>query len=139
MSFFRLLLQRMGSGVASRLRANLVDAPDSIASNIWSPLHYACSSGHVDVVRCLLEYRADIDCASQGKSDGRQTPLMKALLPYNKDHLPIQEFQTKEQKELERRETGKRKERVATLLLGRKADVNCADARGRTALHFAAE
>ncbi|MCF8208480.1 MAG: ankyrin repeat domain-containing protein [Rhodoferax sp.] len=42
----------------------------------WTPLHYAATGGHVDVIRLLLEHFAYIDAASPNGS----TPLMMAAM-----------------------------------------------------------
>ena len=42
----------------------------------WTPLHYAGSSGHVDMIRLLLEHSAYIDAESPNGS----TPLMMAAM-----------------------------------------------------------
>jgi hypothetical protein len=40
----------------------------------WAPLHYAATSGHLEVIRLLLEEHAYIDAASPNNT----TPLMMA-------------------------------------------------------------
>jgi uncharacterized protein len=52
----------------------LVDKGAGVNREGWSPLHYAASSGHVEVVKFLLENHAYIDAASPGNV----TPLMMA-------------------------------------------------------------
>lgn len=42
----------------------------------WTPLHYAATGGHIDVVRLLLEHHAYIDAESPNGS----TPLMMAAM-----------------------------------------------------------
>ena len=42
----------------------------------WTPLHYAATSGHVDIMRLLLDNNAYIDAASPNGS----TPLMMAAM-----------------------------------------------------------
>ncbi len=42
----------------------------------WTPLHYAATSGHLDVIRMLLDNHAYIDAASPNGS----TPLMMAAM-----------------------------------------------------------
>ena len=42
----------------------------------WTPLHYAATHGHVDIMNLLLEHHAYIDAASPNGS----TPLMMAAL-----------------------------------------------------------
>ena len=49
-----------------------VNAKDSFR---WTPLHHACHSGQVDVVRLLLERGAELDA----QSFSRGTPLMRAI------------------------------------------------------------
>jgi ankyrin repeat protein len=42
----------------------------------WTPLHYAATSGHLDVIRLLVEHHAYVDASSPNGS----TPLMMAAM-----------------------------------------------------------
>merc|ERR1711865_616980 len=131
-----LLLKKLGQGV-SRRQGDLVNTLDSIPSSMSGPLHYACGEGHLRVVQCLIEHNADINLASHGHAQKRQTPLMRALLPGNDDHMPTQDKKFGEEKEASEKKRAKRKEKVVHFLLGRKCEINVCDATGRTAMHYA--
>ena len=74
-----------------------------------TPLHHACSKGHLDIVRMLIaEFKADVNCTD---CDG-WTPLHHAC---SKGHLDI----------------------VKMLISEFKGDVNCVDSNGLTPLHHA--
>jgi ankyrin repeat protein len=51
----------------------------------WTPLHYAATGGHMDIVRLLLEQSAYIDAASPNGS----TPLMMAAMYGNSDVVKV--------------------------------------------------
>lgn len=73
----------------------------------WTPLHYAATAGHLELIRLLLEHHAYIDAESPNKT----TPLMMASRNGN-----IQ---------------------VVQLLIEQGADVELKNALGMTALDFA--
>lgn len=73
----------------------------------WTPLHYAATAGHIELIRLLLEHHAYIDAESPNKT----TPLMMASRNGN-----IQ---------------------VVQLLIEQGADVELKNALGMTALDFA--
>ena len=73
----------------------------------WTPLHYAASSGHVEVVKLLLSHSAYIDAESPNKT----TPLMMAAM-----------YGTPE---------------TVQLLLTEGADASLRNEKGMTALDFA--
>jgi ankyrin repeat protein len=109
-------------------------------TNGWTPLHSAAFYGHVDVVRLLLQYKAD----SNSQDSGDQIPLHKAvqnghvdvarlLLEYGADanaqdkHRFTSLHMASREGRLE----------VARLLLEHGADVDAEDVRGRTPLQVA--
>lgn len=73
----------------------------------WTPLHYAASGGHVEVVKLLLSYSAYIDAESPNKT----TPLMMAAMYGNPQ--------------------------TVELLLAQGADAGLKNEKGMTALDFA--
>jgi len=47
----------------------------------WTPLHYASMNGHLSVVECLINQKADINAIdSYGKVFKKNTPLFIMLL-----------------------------------------------------------
>ncbi len=85
----------------------------------WTPLHFAAKNGHANVVEFLIQKNAAVNALTsrsplEEETDaGGKTPL----------HLAIQN----------------RHHEVVEQLLHAKADVNKADAKGYTALHYASE
>ena len=51
----------------------------------WTPLHYAASSGHVEVIKLLLKHSAYIDAESPNKT----TPLMMAAMYGNPQSVEL--------------------------------------------------
>ena len=51
----------------------------------WTPLHYACSRGHLDVARYLISKGAIVDA----KSPGNTTPLMMAVQSGNEELIKL--------------------------------------------------
>ena len=56
------------------LAKKLVDRGADVNKTGWTPLHYAATGGHLDVMNLLLEHHAYIDAESPNKT----TPLMMA-------------------------------------------------------------
>lgn len=56
------------------LAAKLIDKKADVNKTGWTPLHYAASSGQVDIISLLLDNSAYIDA----ESPNRTTPLMMA-------------------------------------------------------------
>ena len=54
----------------------LMDRDADVNKPGWTPLHYAATSGHVDIMKALLEHHAYIDAESPNGS----TPLMMAAM-----------------------------------------------------------
>jgi ankyrin repeat protein len=54
----------------------LIDKDADVNKTGWTPLHYAATNGHLDVMQLLLEHHAYIDAESPNGS----TPLMMAAL-----------------------------------------------------------
>ena len=75
----------------------------------WTPLHYAASGGHAEIVQLLLEHAAYIDAQSPNQS----TPLMMAAMYGNT--------------------------RTLSVLLEAGADASVKNQKGMTALDFARE
>ena len=75
----------------------------------WTPLHYAASGGHAEIVQLLLEHAAYIDAQSPNQS----TPLMMAAMYGNT--------------------------RTLSVLLEAGADASLKNQKGMTALDFARE
>jgi hypothetical protein len=75
----------------------------------WTPLHYAASGGHAEIVQMLLEHSAYIDAQSPNQS----TPLMMAAMYGNT--------------------------RTLSVLLEAGADASVKNQKGMTALDFARE
>ena len=75
----------------------------------WTPLHYAASGGHAEIVQLLLEHSAYIDAQSPNQS----TPLMMAAMYGNT--------------------------RTLSVLLEAGADASVKNQKGMTALDFARE
>jgi len=75
----------------------------------WTPLHYAASGGHAEIVQLLLEHSAYIDAQSPNQS----TPLMMAAMYGNT--------------------------RTLSMLLEAGADAGVKNQKGMTALDFARE
>jgi ankyrin repeat protein len=75
----------------------------------WTPLHYAASGGHAEIVQLLLEHSAYIDAQSPNQS----TPLMMAAMYGNT--------------------------RTLSVLLQAGADASLKNQKGMTALDFARE
>ncbi len=58
------------------LAQQLIDKGADVNKPGWAPLHYASTSGHIDLMNLLLEHHAYIDAASPNES----TPLMMAAM-----------------------------------------------------------
>jgi ankyrin repeat protein len=58
------------------LAQQLIDKGADINKPGWAPLHYASTSGHIELMNLLLEHHAYIDAASPNES----TPLMMAAM-----------------------------------------------------------
>jgi len=96
----------------SQIASLLIEKGEDINVNIrdhdnYTPLHHACIYGHVNIVRTLLNKKADVNA----QSNEGYTPLHAAALHGNPD--------------------------VITTLLDHGANVNFADSFGYTALTFA--
>ena len=57
-----------------RLAEQLIARGADVNKTGWTPLHYAATGGHVEMIRLLLEHHAYIDA----ESPNRTTPLMMA-------------------------------------------------------------
>src|SRR3954471_19108918 len=102
-----------GLGTADQVRALAKDPGylRSVASNGWTPLHYAAFNDNADAAAALLDAGAEGNARAKNKFDN--TPLQVSLLTSSR--------------------------RVARVLLARGADVNARQAEGVTALHEAAQ
>ena len=87
----------------------LVEQRAEVDAQDWAPLHFAAGEGHQEIAKLLLEARAEVDA----KGVGKKTPLFFAA--------------------------GKGHHEVAKLLLEDRAEVDVKDGDGRTPLSFAAE
>mmetsp|Transcript_16589 Transcript_16589/g.14432 ORF Transcript_16589/g.14432 Transcript_16589/m.14432 type:complete len:97 (+) Transcript_16589:460-750(+) len=76
--------------------------------NDWTPLHFACLNGNIDLINLLLYNEANIDAETTLKF----TPL---IIASQKGH-----------------------EEIVQLLINSGADVNCKDIYNNTPLHYAA-
>jgi ankyrin repeat protein len=54
----------------------LIERDADVNKTGWSPLHYAATGGHLEIIRLLLDHHAYIDAASPNGS----TPLMMAAM-----------------------------------------------------------
>jgi len=80
LSFERSACAAAQKGDISKLQRLLQHNPSSAIQTDgltggYTPLHYACREGHVEVVQLLLQYGADPNATT---SAGRATPLMRA-------------------------------------------------------------
>ena len=67
------------------LSEKLVKKGADVNKTGWTPLHYAASNGHVEVIKLLLENYAYIDAESPNGS----TPLMMASMYGNKESVKL--------------------------------------------------
>jgi ankyrin repeat protein len=119
--------------------------PHACDNNGNTPLHFAASEGHLEVVRTLLERKADVDSlngeglaplqrASEGRREG-YLDIMRLLLDHganvnvhdNSRNTPLHFAASRSHLE------------VARMLLELKADVNALNKEGSTPLHQAFE
>jgi hypothetical protein len=77
--------------------------------NGWTPLYYACSEGHIEILDILIDANADLNLISN--TDTKCSPLMIAAL---NDHAEI-----------------------VKKLLEKKSDIDYRDTNGETALYQA--
>ena len=107
----------------------------------WTPLHYACSEGHLGMVRMLIaEFKADVNCtdpdgwtplhhacSSKGHLDMARMLVTEFKAAFGSNQLPLLHHACREG------HLG-----VVKMLISEfKADVNCADSSGWTPLHYA--
>jgi uncharacterized protein len=129
--------------VAALLKAE----PQSINSKGFggaTALHFAAFLGHREVVRALLQKKAEVNLAAAGF--GNATPLHSAVA---NNHLEIAEMLIAKGAKVDARQAGgltplhetalAGHKELAELLIRKGADVNLKDDRGRTALAIAIE
>ena len=58
------------------LAKRLIERGAAVNRTGWTPLHYAATNGHVEMIRYLMSQRADINASSPNES----TPLMMAAM-----------------------------------------------------------
>jgi hypothetical protein len=76
--------------VVSELGSVSVCLNDSLSLQFgWTPLHYACSGGHVEVVTVLLSAGASIEVQTQVRSDEGSTRVVFISFVFRMDGLPF--------------------------------------------------
>lgn len=119
---------------------------DALNSRGWTPLHCACSGGHVELAQVLLAYGADV---STGEGDTSKTPLHHACSTGNKEMVRLllaheADVHAKDQDSntphlvMDVRQ-GQNMLTILSLLLERGANLNEQDRIGATLLHKACD
>src|ERR1043166_3257174 len=137
-------LDKVKSILASR--PELVNSTDSYGRR---PLHYAAQRGHTDIVKLLIDYKADVNAKVTERSAAGVVNWTPLHLAAERGRVAVAELLLEKGADIEAKDVWDRtplflavleaQKEILEVLVAHKANVNVRDKRGKSALQRAKE